>query len=374
MKTIIRFLACVLAVAIPVPLRVGAADSPPPRTKGHVLLLENERTVEGDIEMDGAQYRVRRQVGETWVPAGNVLCLCEDLEEAYHFLRQRANLRDADERLRLGRWCQLHGLRTHALTEAKAAVELRPGSAEAQHLLQNLQRNAPAPATTAPPPAPATAVKASAPATPAIEVTAEAMGQFVSRVQPVLMNACASCHVSGQAGSFKLVRAALEGGMVNRHATQENLQAVLAQLNRDHWEGSPLLSKAVTVHGQANQPPLKNRQAPPYRNLEDWVRGTIGKNPSSPDHAFASVAATALPAEPKPFPEGVAAKAAPLAGTLGSPSRPATAPEPANASPASGPVRPASVTPAMPPPPQPVTPVDPFDPLIFNQQRHPNER
>src|SRR5262249_16659336 len=161
---------------------------------------------------------------ETWVPASNVLCLCENREEAYRFLRQRANLRDADECIRLGRWCQLHGLRTEALAEAKAAVELRPHSAEAQHLLQTLQKPRAAPVPTPAPPIQAATLKTPA-SVPAIEVNAEAMGQFISRVQPVLMNACASCHVSGHAGSFQLVRA-LEGGMVNRHATQVNLQAV----------------------------------------------------------------------------------------------------------------------------------------------------
>ena len=42
-------------------------------------------------------------MGETWVPAKNVLCLCDSLEDAYAFLRSRANPRDADERLRLAR-------------------------------------------------------------------------------------------------------------------------------------------------------------------------------------------------------------------------------------------------------------------------------
>ena len=46
-------------------------------------------------------------------------------EEAFAYLRTRANLRDPDEHLRLAYWCQLHGLRKHALEEAKEAVNLR---------------------------------------------------------------------------------------------------------------------------------------------------------------------------------------------------------------------------------------------------------
>jgi hypothetical protein len=358
MKILIRFLTSGLTVAALCPVPIRAADPQTPRTKGHVLVLENERTVEGDIERDGDQYRIRRQGGETWVPAATALRLCETLQEAYQFLQQRANLRDPDERLRLGRWCQLHGLRAQAVAEAEAALELRPTSAEAQHLLQSLQRAANTPAAAAAP-SPAV-VKASAPAVPpAVDINAEAMGAFISRVQPILMNACASCHVSGQAGSFQLVRA-LAGGLVNRHATQQNLQAVLAQVNREHWEGSPLLTKAVAVHGRASQPPLKNRQAPPYRNLEDWVRANLARNPVAPEQAL--VARAPPLAEPNRLPDAVMAKAVELGGDAVS-----STPPPAAA--------PASVTPTAVEQPeaahQPRAPMDPFDPAIFNQQMHP---
>src|SRR5207237_904145 len=119
-----------------------AAGPEPPRQTGRVLVLNSDRTIEGDIDREGGQYRVRRSVGETLVPAESVACLCESLEEAYAFLRDRANLKDADERLRLARWCQLHGLREQAAAEAAAAVALRPRSAECQRLLQGMQRSA----------------------------------------------------------------------------------------------------------------------------------------------------------------------------------------------------------------------------------------
>src|SRR4051794_35355730 len=68
---------------------------------GKVLVLDNEHTLEGDIERIGDQYRLRRAVGETWVPADRALRLCASLEEALAYLRGRANLGDADEHLRL---------------------------------------------------------------------------------------------------------------------------------------------------------------------------------------------------------------------------------------------------------------------------------
>jgi hypothetical protein len=363
MKTLIWFIVWATALA----RLAWAGDPQSPRAHGHVLLLDNQRTVEGDIELDGGQYRVRRQVGETWVPAGNVLCLCENLEEAYQFLEKRANLRDADEHIRLGRWCQLHGLRPQSLAEAKAALALSPQNDEAQRLLQILQRAASVPAP-APSPVPDAAKPVPSTMLPSFEVNAEVMGQFVSRVQPVLMNACATCHASSQAGSFRLVRAQ-HGGVVNRHATQQNLQAVLAQVNRDHWETSPLLTKAVTVHGQANQPPLKNRQAPPFRNLEEWVRGTLARNPQGQD---TMLGAGAPLAEPKRLSDLVMAKAEALGDDIPAAPRPAIGTETGAASKAPpSEERPTAIPPAAP---QQAAPLDPFDPVIFNRQMHPQGR
>jgi len=163
MKTKIRFaLGSLLAVTLG-GLALRAVDSPEPPTTGHVLILENGRTLQGDIERQGSQYCIRRSLGETaiggssfptdhqarlagsgvaetWIPADQVTRLCASLEEAYDYLRRQANLRDPDERMRLARWCQQHQLPEQALAEVTAAVELRPHNAEYRRLLQSLQR------------------------------------------------------------------------------------------------------------------------------------------------------------------------------------------------------------------------------------------
>jgi hypothetical protein len=356
----------VWALAAAVPLGTVRAAEPAPRTTGHVLLLENERTVEGRIEKEDDHYRVHREAGETDVPAAQVLCLCDSLEEAYAVLRERTNLRDPDERVRLARWCHLHGLRAQALAEITAAAELRPHHAESQRLLQTFRRSA----ASAPAARAAARPAGDEAAAPPVEVSAELLGQFVTRVQPVLMNTCAACHVADHGGSFRLVRA-LEGGVVNRRATQHNLNAVLAQVNRDHWEASPLLARAVSVHGQANQPPLKGRQTPAFRNLEDWVRGAVANHGPPSEHASAPpVAVSSTPAEVGPaalFSQRPEAAGELVSSTL--PVAPAGPPPPAGTPsipPATGPAGAASPPPAPTP-----TPVDPFDPVIFNQQAHP---
>src|SRR5438552_3454169 len=101
MTTKMRIVLGVVAVAAPAWLALHAGQPEAGQTTGKVLVLDNERTLEGDIERVGEQYRVRRPVGELWVRAENTLRLCATREEAYIFLRTRANLRDPDEHLRL---------------------------------------------------------------------------------------------------------------------------------------------------------------------------------------------------------------------------------------------------------------------------------
>src|SRR5262245_55376817 len=146
MMTSFRIFSGLVLFTAAAALALRAADNAP-LARGKVLVLENERTLEGDIEKHGDQYRVRRAVGETWIAADKVLRLCASREDAYKYLRGRANLSDPDERVRLAQWCHLNGLREQALSEVTAALELRPNHPESKRLLRSLQRTA----TTTPP-------------------------------------------------------------------------------------------------------------------------------------------------------------------------------------------------------------------------------
>src|SRR5262249_2971984 len=131
------------------------------------------------------RYHIRRELGESWIPADKVLLLCASRAEAFQFLRGRTNLRDADERLKLARWCQVHGMQEQGLVEVKAALELKPNNTEARRLLRCFERNA---EPTTPTPQPETS--ASPPADPSSPIlnaglTMEAASLFATRVQPI---------------------------------------------------------------------------------------------------------------------------------------------------------------------------------------------
>jgi hypothetical protein len=374
MATKIRFVLGAWIALAAAPLGLRAADDGTSAPGGHVLVLENEHTLEGDIEREGDQYRVRRSIGETRVPADQVLRLCANLEEAYAYLGTRANLRDPDERLRLAHWCQQHGLREQALAEAAASVRLQPGNRESLRLLQHLQRTVPAgkAAEEAEPPHAAAAP---------IDLDMESLSQFATHVQPILMNTCATCHVADRGGSFKLVRA-YEAGLINRRSTQQNLAAVLAQVNRQQWLASPFLTKALSIHGEMAQPPLKGRQTPAYRTLEEWVQNALAHNPALQDHV--QVAATAA-LGPEPAEKSAGGEWAVEAKVKGQekpalPLPPPAMPPPDQvagslaAVPGNEDGRPklSGPPPAVKVPGPPAEPADAFDPVIFNRQMHPS--
>jgi hypothetical protein len=184
-------------------------------------------------------------------------------------------------------------------------------------------------------------------------VTQEALGQFATRVLPILLNTCAGCHASGRGGNFQLIRP-LDDAALGRKSLQQNLAAVLAQIDTERVQASPLLARALTVHGEMKSPPLAGRQATAYRTLEDWVRLTLAGNPQARPSA---APAAARVVEPQPRPAVVP------------PSVSSTAPADAHSS-----TRESSASLSATPAPTPATPVDPFDPSIFNRRMHPEKR
>src|SRR4051794_3472242 len=90
------------SVALLVVLLAGPVHADPPT--GKVLLLDNQRTLEGDIHRQGDHYIIRRGIGEMTLPASQAMRLCTSWDDALAFMHAQANLRDPDERLRLARW------------------------------------------------------------------------------------------------------------------------------------------------------------------------------------------------------------------------------------------------------------------------------
>jgi hypothetical protein len=347
MKTPIRFALCALTLAASLRPTLAADENTPTPTKvtGHVLVRLNESTTEGDIELIGGQYRVRRPVGELYIQPEDVLKLCQSREEAYLFLKQRANLRDPDERLRLARWCHINGLKQQEVDEVAAAVNLRPDHIETVRLLRNLQRMMAVAAENKTPTKPA---HESETATIPASVNSDSLSLFVTKVQPILMNRCATCHGSGRGGAFMLTRV-FENAGPSRRVTLQNLASTVSQVKSSRPLASPLLVKSVSVHGDMAQPALKGVESAAYKTLEEWVRITLEAGPVVPKDASGAITtAKTDESTPKTNAEQTSTTFGTAGGLADTPDvgKPVT----------SG---------------QAKTPVDPYDPEIFNRQLHP---
>jgi hypothetical protein len=351
-------LAAILSLGLILGLgRAFAAE--PPIAVGKVLVLDQDRILEGEIDRVGNRFRIRHTSGETWIPANDAIALVADRPAAYELLKKRTNVNDPDERYRLARWCLTYGLRTQALAEAEAAASLRPKDKDMARLRDDLKQlttnSMPMPATPAPMPD-LTMVEPGE-----VNVTPESLSLFVSKVQPILMNVCATCHATGHGGSFKLLRT-YSNSALGQRATLANVAAVTAFVNRQSPDTSPILVKAITAHGDATAPPIRDRQFPAYRHLDDWVRMALDQPLQTPPPAAASSRQQPMnPALPMPAETSSQGE---MPFQVVSPSK---EPMAENSKPPDKPAPPEFAKPKT-------EPSDPFDPLIFNKQAHPEKK
>ena len=265
-----------LSLCVSLSLSVGmAARAQGTRTEGKVLVLKNEHAISGVIRREGNQYRIERKGGELLLPADKALHLCVGWEDALGFMRSRANLQDPDERVRLAKWCHLHGLNQFAVEEAKAALQMQPRNSRAMQLLKIAERTI---EQNNSPEANSKAKKPGRPTLTHIDLDSESMTLFVTKIQPILMNTCVRCHCGDKGGSFRLQRNYGLGNSGQR-ATQYNMALVMQQIHAGKPELSPLLIKAQSRHHQTVlQSPLK-RDSVAYQTLESWVHGSLQRNP-----------------------------------------------------------------------------------------------
>jgi hypothetical protein len=245
----------------------NAALSGAEPTTGKILFLSPDRILEGDIIRDGDQFRIRRGDGSTSIPAMPEHVLVATRAEAHRWKLQRIDSTDPLKRIELARWFLKNGMREQALFEAEAAASLKPSDAAIQQFhddVKKLAATAVAPGSTdSPNPTPKNN-DAIAP-----ELSAELHGMFVQKVQPVLMNACATCHTSDRNSRFELVRTTADG---NSSATRANLVAFAAHVNRSDVAASRILTNSIIAHGGGSLPPLRDRNGPAYRHLEQFVQ------------------------------------------------------------------------------------------------------
>lgn len=359
------FLYSLMAWTLPALVIAVDNDSP----KEQVLILDNERTIHGEIERLGNRYRIRRGGGATWMNADRVLAVCESREKAYLFLRDRSKLTNPDDRLRLARWCYLQKLYDHALNEIQEAVRLRPSHRESQELLRyftSLAEQEKKKTRLVKKPEKEQPQTAPKPRTIALSVplSTKALASFTSQVQPVLMNACAGCHARPKdPNPFQLHRVEF-GRLIDNRFTQQNVLAVLSQVNARNVERSSVLQNAVRAHGTAKWAPLSGQKMVAYRKLEAWVKSTLEEHPELKSQLASKLPPLeAVPTLPELRPAPPKEKEPVGEPVSGFGVGVEVEPEPANSSARSVPRTEPKKLPGI---------RDEFDATIFNRQMHPD--
>ena len=268
-----------------------------------VLILRNGNVLEGDIQGMGDYYTVASAGGSLRVPAEQVERACRSLAEAYELRRKERTGVSADSHLDLARWCLRHNLLDEAGRElrdartcdanhfALAALDLQLRQmVEIRTIRQSVQATA------------MSAKPANDPAPPALNAkplssAPEHQSEFVRSVQPMLVHNCATggCHQPRATQRFQLDRWALEGSG-DPTLIRRNLEAVLAQIDKEEPDASPLLQYARQVHGNgamAMRRPLASRQS---TLLLEWINGVVGVEPAAASESAAVSDAEPLPA------------------------------------------------------------------------------
>jgi hypothetical protein len=271
-----------------------------------VLILRNGNVLEGAVQTRGDHYIVASAGAALRVPADQVERACRSLAEAYELRRKERAGVSADAHLDLARWCLRHSLLDEAgceLQDARRWDANHPALASLDlQLRQMVEIRAirQSGQTTASPPAPAHVLAPPAIGSPRLNPTPDEQSEFIRSVQPMLVHNCATsgCHQPGATQQFQMDRWALEGSG-NPTLIRRNLDAVIAQIDKEKPAASPLLQYARQAHGSAAaamRRPLASHQS---MLLLEWVNRVAGvKPPTADEHIAEHVAVETLPAQP----------------------------------------------------------------------------
>ncbi|MEM8944171.1 MAG: hypothetical protein AAGD11_03235 [Planctomycetota bacterium] len=278
MKSPLRLVRSVFpSVTLVAALSVGSVNvhawSLAPQPVEGVLLLKNSNILRGKIQKVGQHYHVHLPNGKLQVREQQVETVCQHVEAAYQYRRQRRGGSSADSHLKLASWCLRHDLFDHADEELQQAESidadhprlpmLRRQASQSRKLAEQATRRAASPPKSA----------ELRPVEPdEIEKAPKwARALFVRQIQPLIVQSCATsgCHQAGSESAFQLNRLALDGPG-HPGVTLRNLAETLKQVDFEDANASQLLAKARQAHGA--EPAATTALAPQkLRVLNSWV-------------------------------------------------------------------------------------------------------
>jgi hypothetical protein len=268
------------------------AKADPAAPQERIIVLRNGHVIYGRVTYLGDHCSILlNSGGQVRLASKEIVVDAADKLEAYAALRSEiTSPRAVRPHLELAQWCIRERLFPQAAEELLLVMQLEPQHPQIDALSRQLtalsqQRNettneVPNPEENDATPNAAAAVIDSAPATDDLEQTLrsvpkDAVESFLRSIQPLLLNRCGTnrCHDAGSTAEFRLLRPSV-GSTFWRRLNLRNLQATVAQIDKNAPDESRLLRMARTQHGGRLDPPFGEKEIEQYESLLLWVRMT----------------------------------------------------------------------------------------------------
>ncbi|MCA8988441.1 MAG: hypothetical protein KDA78_12400, partial [Planctomycetaceae bacterium] len=213
-----------------------------------MLVLTDGRILTGQIQTLQRGYLIESESGRITIPFANVTCFAQSLPEAYRIQRDAMVKPTADQHVSLAEWCLTNKLFSEAEREINSALALQPQHGNAKRLLERFDKETPKQPDFTDRERKETMdqiliAKEFSTARPIANLEPALAREFVTSIEPLLMNRCSntSCHGTTSPSDFRLTQKWNIRGQT-RHISDQNLQAVLGQINPLQPEQSPLLA------------------------------------------------------------------------------------------------------------------------------------
>ena len=234
-----------------------------PGKEQSLLVLNSGRVVRGQLTPRTGGYDVQLPAGRMFVGSQQVRFQARNMDDAYQRMRSSLNEHTPNTHMELAKWCLVNKMPQKARSEVLDALHLDPNRDDAQRLLEALVREQRM--TSGHVYRPVVPTGGSAPYDkvtlnhPSMMPERRSLGglpkslarTFTQTVQPIVVNRCgnARCHGAGQS-SFAVV--SIRDGSTSRIAEQ-NLAAILNQIDMTNPSQSPLLNATRGAHGNSRQ-------------------------------------------------------------------------------------------------------------------------
>ena len=286
-----------------------------------LLVLNSGRVVSGQMTPRTGGYDIQLPAGRMFVGSQQVRFQARNMDDAYRRMRNSLNEHTPNTHMELAKWCLVNKMPEKARSEVLDALHLDPNRDDAQRLLEALvrkQRQTSGHTNRKVVPRGGSTSDKVTLSHPSMMPERRSLGglpkslarTFTQTVQPIVVNRCgnARCHGARQ-NSFAVV--SIRGGSTSRIAEQ-NLAAILNQIDMTNPSQSPLLNATRAVHGNSRQLIFPGQSGGRQATaLRQWIvdvtreispstqRESVGAHTGQPASATEIITATdaALPGE-----------------------------------------------------------------------------